>query len=1692
VVELFTSFGYECVLPGLGEYSTAEHVRLALSHWSRDIGLGEQDVVVFYFAGHGLVEERDRHYLLCWDSRVDDLAATALPSEDVVRILTRTGLRNLLVILDTCFGGTGTADATRVVLQAVARRLSSQTVATGMWFVSSARAKDEAKDGAFIDALLLAIEEVTGRTGQRQQYLDLAELVHGINRVFDARGVRQRAEFAVGLSTGLPPFLPNRGYREDLPPIGTDLELQHRVAQRDLYEHFGPRSRGVEFESEQGLYFSGRDRVLSELVSWLTASTGDGKGRVVTGSPGCGKSAVLGRIVALSDPVYRKRISLTDADPRTVVPEGYVDVAVHVRHKRFEQVIQHIAEALGVEAEGAADLLQELSRRTRQGPPVVIVVDALDEAGSGTAADAGGRGEPRRIARELLRPLSEIPGVRLLVGARLPLVSSLGPTFTALNLDEPEYLGDEDVAGYVRKVLLAADEPDVPTPYRDWPELAHTVAVAVAERAGRVFLVARMTARSLRSAPQPMDITQPGWADELPSEIGEAFDDYLNRFGAQEERVRNLLAPLAFAEGQGLPRGVLWTRITATLSESPCTDGDIAWLLERASEYVAEVPDDQGRSVYRLYHQALAECLRGDPRFPPQATQHRIVDALLSTLAPVEDGANRDWFGAHPYIRAHLATHAAAAGRLDELVADPGFLLGSSPLTLLGAFPAVSSQSARQVRNAYEQVTHRLVASVPLGERAAYLQLSAQRCGARRLAQRIDGLGVSLPWSTRWAWWSPTGVHRHLSGHEGGVNAVAVGDLDGRPIAVTGSADTTARIWDLITNQQIGQPLIGHEGDVDAVAIGELDEYSVVLTAGADGSVRVWDLSTGQEFGSPLRGHTNGVTSVALGRLEGCPIAVTGSSDGTARVWDLVAREQIGQPLTGHRSGIRAVALGTLEGRLVVLTGGEDSRTRVWDLATQRPLGAPLIGHTQAVTAIALGHLGSRMVVVTGSQDGTVGLWDLATRQQIGEPLAAQYLGVSAVALEELEGQPIILTGGRYDARIWNLATRQQIDQPLTGHTGQVVAVALGFVNRRPIAVTAGTDRTARIWDLTADNPLAGHTQPVSAMAASEIDGHSVAITGSNDTTARLWDLGERRQIGRPLDGHTGPVTAVALGKLDGRPIAVTGSTDTTVRLWDLSTSQPIGRPLEGHTNHIGAVVLSRLDGRTVVLSGSHDGTIRIWDAESFSQIGEPLTGHNDDVALLTLGECDGRSVIVVASEWGSARMWDFPWQGQPSTPPMKYRKGLGAKAVGCVDGRPVVLLVGGDNAARLWDLATRQSAGEPLIGHTAHITAAVLGALHGCPVALTTSFDGSARVWDLRTSQPVGSPLSGHSLTGFEGSVALGVADGVPIAITADGKGVRTWDLTTFQQVGEPLSGGTAGVGGIAIGQLEERFVAVTGSDDGALRILDLATGERVAPHLTGHRMPITGLALGEAEGHILAVTGGDQTVRVWDLARQRPIGDPLAVPMGLFFGRPIAVAVGRVDGRLVSVWSSEVTAHVWDVVARRPLGEPLAGHTAWIRAVTVGEVDGRAVAVTGSEDGTARLWDLRTGAPVGQPMVGHDGDVRAVALGTINGNRTVIVTGDGEGAVRLWNARTQEPIDHPIARHDRVVTAIIVGDVYGRAVAVIGDIGGTVRLWDLACGKLFAQLELGADVSDLALGPDGALCVATSMGVVAFRLRD
>ncbi|MFB2897811.1 NACHT and WD repeat domain-containing protein [Aerosakkonemataceae cyanobacterium BLCC-F50] len=145
-----------------------------------------------------------------------------------------------------------------------------------------------------------------------------------------------------------------------------------------------------------------------------------------------------------------------------------------------------------------------------------------------------------------------------------------------------------------------------------------------------------------------------------------------------------------------------------------------------------------------------------------------------------------------------------------------------------------------------------------------------------------------------------------------------------------------------------------------------------IVSGSGDSTVRLWDATTGKPIGSPLKAHESGVFSVAFSP-DGKQI-VSGSYDKTVRLWDATTGKPIGSPLTGHDSGVSSVAFSP-DGKQIV-SGSLDSTVRLWDATTGKPIGSPLTGHDSGVNSVAFSPDGKQ--IVSSSLDSTVRLWDIS------------------------------------------------------------------------------------------------------------------------------------------------------------------------------------------------------------------------------------------------------------------------------------------------------------------------------------------------------------------------------------------------------------------------------------------------------------------------------------------------------------------------------------------------------------------------------------------------------------------------------------------------------------------------------------------------------------------------------------------
>ena len=336
--------------------------------------------------------------------------------------------------------------------------------------------------------------------------------------------------------------------------------------------HWRPRARGVSIDSERGYRFRGRAAALHRIVAWLDRGEPDRRVLVVTGSPGVGKSAVLGRIVTTADTTIRAALPPGDQGVRAGV--GSVGCAVHAKAKTALEVAEEIARAASARLpKDTGDLVPAIREVLDEhgGRRFNVIIDALDEAASPAQA--------RAIIDQVALPLAETcsdAGAQVVVGTRRRddggnLPDRFGGALEAIDLDDPRYFAEEDLAAYALACLQLAGDERPGNPYAD-DALAGPVASAIAAMAGRNFLIAGLIARS-----RGLHDEEAADPDELgfSATVDSALAAYLERLspvaGLPADRA---LTVLAFAEAPGLPAR-LWQLAIEAIDGAPVSAEDL-------------------------------------------------------------------------------------------------------------------------------------------------------------------------------------------------------------------------------------------------------------------------------------------------------------------------------------------------------------------------------------------------------------------------------------------------------------------------------------------------------------------------------------------------------------------------------------------------------------------------------------------------------------------------------------------------------------------------------------------------------------------------------------------------------------------------------------------------------------------------------------------------------------------------------------------------------------------------------------------------------------------------------------------------------------------------------------------------------------------------------------------------------------
>lgn len=286
------------------------------------------------------------------------------------------------------------------------------------------------------------------------------------------------------------------------------------------------------------------------------------------------------------------------------------------------------------------------------------------------------------------------------------------------------------------------------------------------------------------------------------------------------------------------------------------------------------------------------------------------------------------------------------------------------------------------------------------------------------------------------ALWSPLadergGISSILKGHTDIVNAVKFlpRSLDGKRLLVTGSSDSTLRLWQILsdTNQyRCLTVLERHKASINAIATAP--ESSVFVTAASDSTICIWKYEDGNsEFCTLLKEFTLQPSYIPLAvclhqfpdrEIQDSLILAVGGTKSTIHLFTVDIAEIKGTctlqaTLTGHEGWIRSLAAANdAKGELLLASASQDKYVRLWRIkrsedpesglyatredlvATAHPLNkkvqvlnasglhftasfeALLLGHEDWIYSAAWNSRGGQLQLLTASADNSLSIWE--------------------------------------------------------------------------------------------------------------------------------------------------------------------------------------------------------------------------------------------------------------------------------------------------------------------------------------------------------------------------------------------------------------------------------------------------------------------------------------------------------------------------------------------------------------------------------------------------------------------------------------------------------------------------------------------------------------------------------------------
>lgn len=520
-----------------------------------------------------------------------------------------------------------------------------------------------------------------------------------------------------------------------------------------------------------------------------------------------------------------------------------------------------------------------------------------------------------------------------------------------------------------------------------------------------------------------------------------------------------------------------------------------------------------------------------------------------------------------------------------------------------------------------------------------------------------DEILISASWNGeifKWNWKSASKV-AEFEGCKSGVYCSIVFE----DYLITGSGDSTARIWRISDCMQISSCQAGNGGifsmaffwdKVDYLVTGDFDEclnicqiqeksslifiQSISLNLGSIKALAATSDSKHLIVGTvqslillislpkfkitmTFTTHSDPIVSILVSKDNKHFIST--SEDRTIKIFSV---KTLSEQFSYNQEETHIYALHISKDESFLYTGGSSKvlkKRKFLSLNKSKSIKA----HEKSIISMTLSP--DPNIAVTGSQDGKLKVWDLKSMRELSSVDSGIVWAISICPNMKF----VISAGDDSIVKVWDYY-RMTLVKELDSHSSSVLTVCCSPDSSKLSSAGKGSKLVVNsLEDFEVLHVFDGHTEGI---LASKFLNDFEVISGSSDYTIRVWSLVTGSQKFK-LDNKTGMVESIEVSK-DSAYLYI-GDSGGSVSFWDLKKQIKVDE-LKVHRRRVQSLNLSP-DG-TLLVSGGTDKRVLVINLEE-KNVESILKVHSGSVR--SAGITNDMKFIVSASEDCSLKVWD-------------------------------------------------------------------------------------------------------------------------------------------------------------------------------------------------------------------------------------------------------------------------------------------------------------------------------------------------------------------------------------------------------------------------------------------------------------------